>query len=165
MIRFLTLVVADVMTTDVLSVEPDTPLSKLRGMFEVHEYGALPVLDGEQLVGWITQFDLLRALLCGRGPIMPDYDEVLAQPASSVMTQEPETVSTINTLYRVLHRMIDTRHRSFPVVDAGKLVGIIAREDILRGLDNAEASPALQGNHGETESTHALRNGQSDLTQ
>ena len=135
MVPFLTLVVADVMATQPLCVEPSTPLSKVRDLFHIHEYGALPVVEDEQMLGWVTQFDLLSVFLPIAGQLIPDYDEILARPVHTIMREEPESMTTTDSLARVLHRMIDTRHRSFPVVDDNRLVGVIAREDILKGLD------------------------------
>ena len=50
------------------------------------------------------------------------------------MSTEPESVVPDETLAAVLKRMIETRHRSFPVAIEEKLVGVIAREDIIKEL-------------------------------
>jgi CBS domain-containing protein len=82
----------------------------------------------------VTQFDLLNAFTLKTDSIMPPYALILKQPVSVIMQREPEYVDPTVPLNRVLLRMIETRHRSFPVVADGLLVGIIAREDILQGL-------------------------------
>jgi acetoin utilization protein AcuB len=59
-----------VMTREVISVTPDTPIEAAANLLLAHKIGGLPVHDGERLVGIITEADLLRALLeClqGRG--------------------------------------------------------------------------------------------------
>ena len=134
MVPFLTLTVADAMSPEPLTVRSDSSLATLRDIFEAHRYSAVPVVDDDKLSGWVSQFDLLKAFVFQTDAIIPPYDRILNQPASSVMLREPECVSPDQPISRVLMRMIDTRHRSFPVVDNGKLVGVIAREDILEGL-------------------------------
>lgn len=134
MVAFLSLKVADAMATDLVTVTPDTTLADVRQLFERFQYSGLPVVDGDKLAGWVTQFDLLNTFTLQTESIMPQYARILKQPVGSIMQHEPECVDPALPLNRVLLRMIETRHRSFPVVEDGKLVGIIAREDLLQGL-------------------------------
>ncbi len=134
MVPFLFLAVADVMTTDPLTIESNTPLAKLRNLFEAFEYNALPVVEDGEFLGWVTQFDLLSAFKMSQQSIMPRYDEILAEPASLVMNPEPDWVAPEEPLNQILTRIVETRHRSFPVLVKGKLVGVVAIEDILKGL-------------------------------
>jgi CBS domain-containing protein len=135
MVPFLTLTVADAMTTEPVCVQPATALSELRELFARYQYNAFPVVEDTRLAGWITQFDFLRAFTLQPESIMPNYGAILSQAAASIMLRDPESVSPEQSLNRVLGRMIETRHKSFPVIaDDGQLVGIIAREDIFRGL-------------------------------
>ena len=133
-IPFLNLTVADVMTGDPLTVERGTTLATLRDLFERYRYNALPVVDGDQLCGLITQFDLLHAFLLSPQSKMPHYDAILRSIAGEIMVSNPETVTPEQALNRVLMRMIESRHKSFPVIEAGRVVGVIAREDIFKGL-------------------------------
>jgi CBS domain-containing protein len=135
MVPFLNLKVSDVMTSAVVTVEPHVSLAEVRALFETHKYNALPVVaEGDRIVGMMTLFDFLRAFLFSPSAIMPNYDRILSQPVEDYMTRNPETVQSALPLSRVLTRMIETRNKSFPVVEDGRLQGIIAREDILRGL-------------------------------
>jgi CBS domain-containing protein len=134
MVAFLTLKVADAMATELVTVPAATTLAQARELFERYRYNALPVVDDRKLAGWVTQFDLLNAFTLKTDSIMPPYALILKQPVSVIMQREPEYVDPTLPLNRVLLRMIETRHRSFPVVADGLLVGIIAREDILQGL-------------------------------
>ena len=122
------------MTGSPLTVERATTLATLRDLFEHYRYNALPVVDDEQLCGLITQFDLLQAFLLTPQYKMPRYDEILRSTAEQIMVSDPETVAPDQPLNRVLMRMIESRHKSFPVVAASRVVGVIAREDIFKGL-------------------------------
>jgi CBS domain-containing protein len=55
------------------------------------------------------------------------------------MTTDPITVSADVPLTRVLEKIVETRYRSFPVVDDGELVGVISREDVVAALRKAAA--------------------------
>lgn len=125
---------SEAMTSDVLVVHPDTPLTRLQEHFERYRFNGLPVVDEGKLVGWVTQFDLLNAFVSEAESPESPYDEVLARPTEAIMSIEPESVLPDETLAAVLKRMIETRHRSFPVATQQKLLGVIAREDIIKGL-------------------------------
>jgi uncharacterized protein (DUF2267 family) len=71
--------------------------------------------------------------------MIPPYHEILQKPVTTVMTRDPLTVSTDTPLTRVLQKMVETRFKSLPVIRGGELVGVIAREDIVRALQCAAA--------------------------
>ncbi len=90
-------------------------------------FGSVPIVNEEgKVVGIITEFDLLRAIM--------EEKSLSEINAGDVMTQNPLTV-TPETPALELIRLLDEHHRiRIPVVDAeGKLVGVVARRDILEG--------------------------------
>lgn len=140
MYEFLEYRVLDVMTRPAVTIAPGTPLREVEALFEAHDFNALPVVgsDGE-LVGIVSKLDLLRAFRFTEESLFPPYDEIMERPAETVMRRRPETVRQRTPLTRVLERMIETRHKSFPVVDDHHVIGMVAREDVLRGLRRAVA--------------------------
>ena len=58
----------------------------------------------------------------------------MAQPVSTVMTTEAQTVSPRTPLSRVVRKIVETGNKSFPVVDEGHVIGMIAREDVMNAL-------------------------------
>ena len=134
---FLALVVADVMTTEWVHVSPDEPITRLRQLFHIHEFNALPVMREGRMCGWVSQYDVLKPFVYAEGQLVTPIDEILQRPVASVMLAAPESVASTDSLSRVLRKMVESGHRSFPVVDAGQLVGIIARTDLFKGLDKA----------------------------
>src|SRR5262249_34058144 len=70
-----TISVAEIMTTSVETVEPDTPLSDAAQIMMENKYGCLPVLDGMELVGILTESDFVRfvsdGLRRGENPTAP----------------------------------------------------------------------------------------------
>jgi CBS domain-containing protein len=87
-----------------------------------------------ELLGWLTKLDLLRAFRFSEDHVFPPYAEIMKQPVSGVMSRDLRTVTPRAPLTRVLQKMLDSRDKSFPVVDEGRLVGVIAREDVLQAL-------------------------------
>jgi CBS domain-containing protein len=61
------------------------------------------------------------------------------------MTRDVATVTPRMPLTRLLQRMLDTRNKSFPVVDGARLVGVVAREDVLQALRRAAAGEKATG--------------------
>lgn len=140
MYEFLEYRVKHVMTARPVVIGPDTTLGEAEALFERHDFDSLPVLDGDgRLVGVLSKLDLCRAFAFGTVSKLPHYDEIIAQPVASVMTREPATVEPDLPLTRALQKMIEARHKSLPVLEDGRLVGIVAREDVLRAVRRAAA--------------------------
>ena len=140
MYDFLDYRVEDVMTTTPVTLASGRSLAEAEVLFEKHDFNALPVVsDGGQLLGVITKLDLLRAFRFTDEQVFPPYDEIMRRPVSELMSQEPATVTPRAPLTRVLEKLVRTGHKSFPVVDGDTLVGVVAREDVLRGLRRAIA--------------------------
>jgi CBS domain-containing protein len=131
---FLEAHVGDYMTHDVRTVAPQTPLSEIERQFGLHDFNGFPVVDAGRLVGMLTKFDVLKVFMFTPRTVVPAYDEISRRTAEQIMTRNVITFSTETPLPRVLQTLVDFRVKSFPVVDGDELVGIIAREDIVRAL-------------------------------
>jgi CBS domain-containing protein len=135
--EFLEWRVEDVMSKP-LCIAPATTLAEAERLLEEHDYNALPVVDGRgALQGMVTSIDLLRAFDFNEDVILPDYDRIMERSVETVMTRDALTVTPRAPLTRVLRKLVDTRNKSFPVVDDGRVVGVIAREDVMRALRRA----------------------------
>ena len=142
MYEFLTFQVKDAMTSEPVTIRPDTPLGELQQLFETHDFNGVPVQDDHgRLVGMATKFDVLKAFSLTTESIAPNYDAIMAHPVSAVLVPDPETVTPDLPLSRLLQKLVEMGVKSFPVVDDGRLVGIIAREDVLRALRRATSGP------------------------
>jgi CBS domain-containing protein len=137
MYEFLDYQVQDVMSRAV-TIHAEATLGEAESVLEEHRFNALPVVDeAERLVGLITSLDLLKAFAYPEDTILPPYDEIMRRPVSSVMTRDTRTVCPRTPLSRVLQKLVDTRNKSFPVVDDGHLIGVVAREDVMLALRRA----------------------------
>ena len=119
--------VADIMEQEVQLGHEQTKGDVLASLM-IEGFGGVPIVDGNQrLVGIVTEFDLLAVLDSGKK--LSDIS------AGQIMTREPISV-TPHTDIRTLIYVLQTNHViRVPVVDNkdGKLLGIVARRDILLG--------------------------------
>lgn len=142
---------SDIMTSDVVVVSPDTPVSQAAQILLQHRFNGLPVVEGGAVVGILCQADLvaqhkklslpsLFTVLDGFVP-MTSMDDVDAQmrkmsalTVAQAMTPAPVTVEPATPLDEVATIMVDRGLHTLPVVEGGKLVGVIGMEDVLRTL-------------------------------
>lgn len=145
--------VADFMTRRVITVTPDTSILSAAQLMLEHKISGLPVVDAAgRIVGIVSEHDLLRD--DGRGVDgSPWLRRIIERPGladeaarfrdrqvAEVMTRNPIAVTTTASLAEA-SRLIEERGiKRLPVVRDGKLVGIIARADLVRAL--AQSSEA-----------------------
>jgi CBS domain-containing protein len=121
--------VADLMAADLLTVEPDAPLTEAVRSMDDRRVGAVLVLERERLVGVFTERDVLRAVAQGLTP---------EATVGEWMTRGPETIESDDTAEHAAVLMIHGGFRHLPVVDEGKVVGILSIRDLMRSvLDDA----------------------------
>jgi CBS domain-containing protein len=114
----------EVMTRDVVTVRPDTSVREAARVMKELNVGALPVCDGQRLVGMVTDRDIVvRATADG---MQPDNTLVLA-----VMTEEVCSCFEDDPVEKIERAMAGRQIRRVPVVDSDKrLVGIVALGDL-----------------------------------
>jgi CBS domain-containing protein len=133
--KFLEKTVAGYMTRAVKTVTREHTVGDLSEMFESDDFNSYPVEDDGQVVGIITKFDLLKCFVFTPSQMVPPYENLMNRTVSDIMTSEFIYVRSDTKLTRVLQLMVDHRIRSVPAIDSDhRLVGIIARRDVLRAL-------------------------------
>jgi CBS domain-containing protein len=109
------------------TIGPDDPvLEAIRRMADRH-IGALPVIRGDELVGIVSERDYARKVIL-KGRSSSDT------PVSEIMTTPVVTVSPDDAVHRCMEIMTDQRIRHLPVVERGKLVGIISIGDLVKAV-------------------------------
>ena len=113
-----------VMTDRPRCVTLDTPISEAASLMESENIGSLPVLEGEELAGMITDRDIVvRAVAKGKDP--------RGMPVREVVSRELVTVYAEEDLSTALTKMASEQVRRLPVVDEdNRLVGILAQADV-----------------------------------
>jgi CBS-domain-containing membrane protein len=141
--KFLQQTVADHMTRTVTTVTRELTVGELNRMFERDDFNTYPVEEDAQVIGLVTKFDLLKCFAFTPSQMMPRYHDLLDRTVADIMTSEYIYVAADTKLTRVLQLMVEHRIRSIPVVDGDhRLVGIVAREDVLRALATCAEDPA-----------------------
>lgn len=113
----------DLMTTDVRTCAPDTPLSDVARIMEEADCGFVPVVDGGRVAGVITDRDIvLRAVARGR--------DIRTTTARECMTSPAVTVGPDTDAHAAADLMADKQIRRLCVVDGGRLVGVVALGDL-----------------------------------
>ncbi len=129
-----------IMSRDVVTVAPDTALMEIRSLFHERDFHHLLVVEDEQLLGMISDRDVLRAL----SPFLDTYSEsqrdvqTLAQPAREVMREEPITVAPNTTIEDAADQLLAHKISALPVLNGDALVGIVTTKDLLRHYTNEE---------------------------
>lgn len=128
--------VRDWMTSDPVTVQVDTPLPEAHRLMTKHEVRRLPVMDGDRLVGIVTRGDIRGAEASDATSLSVwelnyllsklSIDKVMSSPVFSV---SPET-----TIGEAAKLMLENKIAGLPVLEDGKLVGIITESDIFRLL-------------------------------
>jgi CBS domain-containing protein len=116
--------VRDVMTARPRCAAPDTPLSQVAGLMEAEDVGAIPIVDGDRLVGMITDRDIVvRAIAKQKDP--------RGMPTREISSGELVTVGPDHDLSDALQLMAQHQVRRLPVVDdENRLVGVVSQADV-----------------------------------
>ena len=144
--------VKDIMTTELITVSPETEIVQATKLLLDNRINGVPVLDETgRLVGILCQSDLIAqqqkipipsffTLLDGLIPLISEKQidkqvrKIAAVTVAEAMTPNPVTVQPDTNIEEVAALMVDRNFHTIPVVDEGELVGIVGKEDILRTL-------------------------------
>ncbi|MBH0192715.1 MAG: CBS domain-containing protein, partial [Nitrospira sp.] len=125
-----TLTVGQLMQDAVTQITARTDAATIAHLMTHRNFGSVPVVDEEgTLIGIVTEYDLLQAMIDGR-----DLRKILA---TEIMSAHPLTVTEDQTLAQVADLFQDRYVTRVPVVRNKKLVGILARRDLLFGYMKA----------------------------
>jgi CBS domain-containing protein len=139
----------DVMTWGAITVGPDESVTCAVQLMLQNKISGLPVVDDEgEFVGIVTEGDFLRRgelgtqrqrprwleFLLGPGRLAAEYVQASGQKVAQVMTREAKTITPETPIEEVVRLMERHRVKRLPVVQGGKLVGIVSRADLLHAL-------------------------------
>jgi CBS domain-containing protein len=139
----------DVMTSEVVTVTPATPVAEIAKRLLERRISAVPVVDeNRRILGIVSEGDLMRraetgterkaswwlSLLAGPDDAVADYVKAHGRTAADVMTRDVVTVGERVPLERIATLLERSQIKRVPVVRGGKLVGIVSRANLLHGL-------------------------------
>jgi CBS domain-containing protein len=130
--------VQDVMTTRPRAVTPQTSLSDVAELMETDDVGAVPIVDGDRLVGIVTDRDIVvRAIAKGKDP--------RGMPAAEVSSRDLVTVNPDDDLSDALKLMAQYQVRRLAVTEGERLVGVVSQADVALHAKDKEAGQLLEG--------------------
>ncbi|HEX3290165.1 MAG TPA: CBS domain-containing protein [Gaiella sp.] len=121
--------VSEIMTPDVLGLDPATSLVEAARRMNERRVGAVVVTEGDRLVGIVTERDVLRAVATG----------AVDGPVADAMTRSPETIAPDESAGQAAALMIHGGFRHLPVVDGVDVVGMVSIRDLVRVSVDDEA--------------------------
>ena len=139
----------DVMTRDVISIDPGATVLQAARLMLQHHISGLPVVDKDgKLVGVLSEGDFLRRretrtehkrsrwleFLMGPGRIAAEYSHSHGSKVAEVMTTEVQTVDEVTALEDIVDLMERKRIKRVPVLCGGQLVGIVTRSNLMHAM-------------------------------
>jgi len=115
--------VADHMTRDLLTVTAEATLGEAAARMVERGVGAAVLLEGERVAAILTERDVLKAVAAGADG---------SAPVAGWMTRHPDTIEPTDTMDHAASLMIHGGYRHLPVVEEGKVVGIVSIRDLMR---------------------------------
>ncbi len=143
----------DIMTKEIVSVTPETSLSDLAQLFVKTHFSNLPVVDGEgDLVGLISETDLIEQhkplhiptvmtlfdwvfTLGSEKRFKEEVDRVTAATVGELYSKNPVTCTPEATVRELAGIMSQHKVHLLPVVEADKMIGVLARLDLIRAME------------------------------
>lgn len=110
-----------------IHVSPADPVQRALELMKEHRVRSVLVLEGERLAGIITQGD------CAIRVLLPGLD-ARTTPVSQIMTPNPMTVKPGDPLEACMGLMASRNFRHLPVIDAGRVVGVVSIGDIVKDM-------------------------------
>lgn len=129
------LLVRDLMTQDVVALKPDDTLATLRDLMYDRQIRHMPIVDGEgRLIGLISQRDLLRNALIEQVQVPDSLERAVLErlEVRDLMTTQVESVRPDDDVRLAAQILIDKKYGCVPVVESGRLVGILTESDFVR---------------------------------
>lgn len=142
----------DIMKKELITLSPDTEITAAAKILLERRINGAPVVDSKgRLKGILCQSDLIAQqkriripsvfnLLDGLIPLTSqknlekDMKKIAATTVAEAMTVDPATVDPETTIENIATLMVEKKFHTLPVVDQGRIVGIIGKEDVLRTL-------------------------------
>ena len=129
--------VKEVMTSEPCAIDSEKPVAYAAKMMKDENVGMAPVVEGDRLVGTLTDRDIVtRVVAEGKDP-----DSMTAREAAStqLVTAEPD-----QDLDEALKMMASKQVRRLPVVENGRLVGVLAQADVARQTNDKKTGEVVE---------------------
>lgn len=140
-IAFDKITVKEIMSKELITVSSTERIVHARRQMIESNVGRLPVVDDEELVGMITSKDLMRAFIDFRKKVPEKYQksQIKELLVEDIMSTNPTSVTKDMSITEISQIIMETGFNGLPVVEDGKVVGIITQTDILKLIEKLES--------------------------
>jgi CBS domain-containing protein len=129
--------IREVMTPGPETIQADRPTTEAAKLMKETDAGMIPVMDNGNLLGTVTDRDIaLRVVAEGKDP--------RSTPVGEIASKDPVTIEPDRDLEEALHLMAENQVRRLPVVEDGRLVGVVAQADVAREGDEKEVGHTVE---------------------
>lgn len=129
------IMVRDYMTRRIVSLDQDMEIMAATHLLVENDISGAPVLDSHgRLAGILTERDCMKVALHS------GYHDVPYGLVRDYMSPNPETIDPDQSVLTLAEKFVQGPYRRYPVLDNGRLVGIISRRDVLRAIDSRYGS-------------------------
>lgn len=149
--------VRDIMTSPVVTVQPQTSVARVAELMVQHNLTGVPVVKKGSVVGIVTDSDLVAQksnihspqyvsalhsfiVLRSTASVEAEIQKLLGSRAEHIMTSPVVSVKSNDQISRLATKMVETKANPIPVIDNEKLVGIVSRHDLLNLISTEQAS-------------------------
>lgn len=131
----------DIMSDNITSISPEERLVHGRRLMQDNNVGRLPVIEEGELVGIVTSRDVMRAFIDFKKKVPEKYQKSQIKEVyiEDVMSHKPISVSPETSVSEIADMMLENGFKGFPVVEDGKVVGVVTQTDILRLISDLES--------------------------
>ncbi|NLI91345.1 MAG: CBS domain-containing protein [Peptococcaceae bacterium] len=131
--------VRDIMATNVSFVDPSAKIPDIAILMKQKDIGSVPVVQNNQVTGIITDRDIIIK-------VVADKKDVNQTTAAQIMTADPVCIEESSDIDQAADLMAEYQVKRLPVLNKGKLVGMIALGDLaIEHIHVDEAGEALSG--------------------
>jgi CBS-domain-containing membrane protein len=146
------LTAGEIMTKQVVTVKKETTIRELAELFTIHRIGSIPVVDDNgTLIGVVSESDLVEQdknfhiptvislfdwviYLESEKKFEKELKKMTAQTVGDIYNEEVETVAPGTPISDIADLMSNRKMNSLPVVDGGRIVGVVSRIDLIRTM-------------------------------
>jgi len=152
----------DIMTAPAITVGPDTPVAEIAALLASHRISAVPVEEGDRLVGLVSEADLLHRheigtdasararagwrWLLGHDSSPAEYAKSHGLQARDLMTRDVISIGADTPIDEIVALLEERKVKRVPVMRGAEVIGIVSRADVVRAVArhaHAPAEPAL----------------------
>ncbi len=129
--------IKDLMTTNPTTCPPSATVVEVARVMKQEDVGSVPVVEGDRLVGMVTDRDIVIRVIA-------DGKDVESTTVSDIVSSDVVTVDPDTSIDQALDLMSENQVRRLPVVEDGRLVGIVAVADVARAADEEKTGEVVQ---------------------